>query len=438
MESGSGQLKKTLGPLSLWGLGVGYVISGEYFGWNLGLPLGGTCGMLIATAAVTLMYAGFAMAYAELACALPRAGGAFVYATRAFGPRIGSLAGIAQLIEFVFAPPAIAMAIAAYVTQRYPGLEPKTVALLTYAIFTCLNAWGVRQAAAFELFITVLAVLELLLFAAVALPHFDFAAFSAEPLPNGMSGAFAALPFAIWFYLGIEGIANAAEEAARPQRDVSFGFTAALITLIGLALLVFVSAVGVSGWRAVVYAPGSSEPSDAPLPLALGLIVGRSSALYSLLLGIGMLGLIASFHGILLASARATMELGRAGYAPRILGRVHARSGTPRVALLVNMVLGGLVILSGRTADMITLSVLGALLMYVLAMASLFRLRTREPSLERPFRAPLYPWLPGGALALALVCLVAVAWTAYALALWFALLLAIGAMLRVRDGRGSV
>lgn len=438
MESGSGQLKKALGPLSLWGLGVGYVISGEYFGWNLGLPLGGTLGMLIATLVVTAMYAGFALSYAELACALPRAGGAFVYATRAFGPRIGALAGIAQLIEFVLAPPAIAMAIAAYVTQRYPALDTRLVALLTYAVFTTLNAWGVRQAAAFELFVTVLAVLELLVFAAVALPHFDYAAFSREPLPQGISGAFAALPFAIWFYLGIEGVANAAEEAENPQRDVAFGFGAALVTLVALALLVFFAAVGVAGWRAIVFAPGSDVPSDAPLPLALGLIVSRSSALYTLLLGIGMLGLVASFHGILLASARSTMELGRAGYAPRVLGRVHQRSGTPRVALLANMALGGLAILSGRTADIITLSVLGALLMYVLAMASLFRLRVREPSLSRPFRAPLYPYLPGLSLALAVLCLVSVAWTAPLLGLVFAVLMSLGTLLRVRDRPASV
>jgi ethanolamine permease len=437
-SSATAGLKKTLGPLSLWGLGVGYVISGEYFGWNLGLPLAGTYGMLIATAFVTVMYAGLSFSYAELACALPRAGGAFVYATRAFGPRIGALAGIAQAIEFVFAPPAIAMAIAAYVTQRYVGLDPRLVALAAYVLFTGLNAWGVKQAAAFELLVTVLAVLELLIFAGLTLPHFSFAAFSREPLPHGLSGAFAALPFAIWFYLGIEGVANAAEEAENPQRDVAFGFGAALFTLIFLTLLVFAAAVGVSGWRSVVYEAGSTAASDAPLPLALGQIVSRDSPLYTLLLGIGMLGLVASFHGILLASARATMALGQAGYAPAIVGSIHERSGTPRVALVVNMALGSLAILSGRTGDIITLSVLGALLMYVLAMSALFRLRRREPELARPFRTPWYPLLPGASLAVALVCLAAVAWTAQTMALIFVVLLALGGLLRVRARQRSV
>ena len=166
--------------------------------------------------------------------------------------------------------------------------------------------------------------------------------------------------------------------------------------------------------------------------------MSRDSALYTLLLGVGMLGLIASFHGILLASARATMELGRAGYAPRMLGHVHAASGTPRVALVANMLVGGVAILSGRTADIITLSVLGALLMYVLSLLSLFRLRASEPALLRPFRAPAYPWLPGAALIVAGVCLVSVSWTAPWTALLFALLMACGAWMRVRPGEAAV
>ena len=132
-------LKRTLGPWMLWGLGVGYVISGEYFGWNLGLPLGGTYGMLIATGIVSVMYVCFVFSYAELACALPKAGGAFVYCARAFGPLGGMLAGVAQVVEFVFAPPAIAMAIAAYVTRRV-DLDPRLVAVIAYALFTGLNA----------------------------------------------------------------------------------------------------------------------------------------------------------------------------------------------------------------------------------------------------------------------------------------------------------
>src|SRR5476649_2267583 len=106
----------------IWGLGVGYVISGMYFGWNLGLPEGGPYGMLLATAAVTVLYIAFVLGYAELACALPRAGGVFVYASRAFGPHVGFVAGVAQITEFSLAAPAIAFAMGSYINQAAPSV----------------------------------------------------------------------------------------------------------------------------------------------------------------------------------------------------------------------------------------------------------------------------------------------------------------------------
>lgn len=400
-------LKRTLGPVMLWGLGVGYVISGEYFGWNLGLPVGGTYGMLAATGLVTVLYLTFVLSYTELTCALPHAGGVFVYAHRALGPYLGFLAGLVQILEFVFAPPAIAMAIAAYVSQRYPSFDPRLVAILAYLAFTALNAWGVRQAAIFELVVTVLAVAELLIFTAVAAPHFSWAAFTTDPLPHGWSGVIGCIPFAIWFYLALEGVANAAEEAKDPHRDVVIGFGSAIATLVVLTVLVFFSAVGVGGWAKVVYPPGASTESDAPLPLALAQVVAPESGLYLMLLGIGLLGLVASFHGIILAAARATMAFGQAGYAPAALGRVHPVTATPIPALVFNLALGVVAILSGRTAEIITLSCFGAAALYVLSMASVFALRKKEPALPRPYRAPLYPVAPAVALVLGLLSLVA-------------------------------
>ena len=134
------QLQRTLGPVMIWGLGVGYVISGAYFGWNLGLPVGGPYGMLAATLIVTVLYAAFVLCYAELSCALPRAGGVFVYTSRAFGPHVGFVGGLAQLVEYVLAPAGIAFAIGGS-----PGvLVVAVVAYLAATLAAELSAAGAQ------------------------------------------------------------------------------------------------------------------------------------------------------------------------------------------------------------------------------------------------------------------------------------------------------
>lgn len=421
-------LQRALGPLSLWGLGVGYVISGMYFGWNLGLPEGGTYGLLVATLLVTVMYVTFTLGYAELACALPRAGGGFTYAQRAFGPGVGFVAGVAQCIEFVFAPPAIAAAIGAYLHLFAPRVPALAFALGAYGVFTALNAYGVKQSAAFELGVAGLAVVELLIFAGVTAPRFSWAQFSTDALPHGWTGVIAAVPYAIWFYLGIEGLANVAEETAEPEKHLAPAFRRSLGTLVVLALLTFFSAVGVAGWRATVFAPGSATPSDSPLPLVLARIVGANDPLYHLLIGIGLCGLVASFHGIVLVAGRALYELGRVGSAPRALGTLSAARQTPTVALLANLVVGCIALATGRTGELITLSVLGALTLYAISAASVLRLRTKEPELTRPYRAPGHPVVPAIALTLAALSLVALAYYNRRVALVYAAIMALAAL----------
>ena len=392
--------------MMLWGLGVGYVISGMYFGWNLGLAEGGTLGLAISTFFIIILYVTFTFSYSELACAIPKAGGAFDYATIALGKDLGFVAGIAQNIEFIFAPPAIAFAIGAYFNIFFPSVPILAIAIMAYILFTGLNIYGVKAAAVFELVITVLAVGELLLFSSITLPYVEMKNLSINAFPNGWAGVFASIPFAIWFFLAIEGVANVAEETVNPQRTILIGFGSAILTLVILCILTFVSSVGVAGWESIVYKPDGSA-SDSPLPMALSHIVDSGHWLYHLLITVGLFGLVASFHGIILAAGRASFEFGRVGFAPAFLGRVNSKFQTPANALLVNMGIGIIALLTGRTADIITLSVFGALTLYIISMIAIIRLRKIAPDMPRPFKVPFFPAFPVIALTIAVISFVA-------------------------------
>ena len=418
------QLKKTLGPFMLWGLGVGYVISGNYFGWNLGLAEGGTLGAGIAIFFIIIMYVTFTFSYTEMACAIPKAGGAFSYAERGLGKHLGFLAGMSQNIEFIFAPPAIASAIGAYFGIFFPELDALLIGVVAYLIFTGLNIVGLQVAATFELFITIIAVLGLLFFAGVTLPAFKMENLQINSLPNGYMGVVAAIPFAIWFFLAIEGVANVAEETINPQKNILKGFGFALLTLVILCVLTFMAAVGVGGWEAIVYPDSSGVASDSPLPLAMGLVTGDNQIYYHLLAFIALFGLVASFNGIILAAGRTTFEFGRVGYAPKAIGAVNKRFKTPVNALIFNMIIGIIALFTGKTGEIITIAVFGALCLYILSMLTFLKLRKNEPELERPFKVPYYPLFPIVALIIASLSLIAMIIYNFNLALiFFAMLL---------------
>jgi len=430
----SSSLKATLNGWHLWGLAVGLVISGEYFGWSYGWDKAGTLGFLVTSILIAVMYTTFIFSFTELTTSIPHAGGPFAYARRAFGPKTAYVAGFATLVEFVFAPPAIAMAIGAYLNVQFPTVDPKTFAMSAYLVFVTLNIIGVRIAATFELFVTILAIVELLVFMGVVSPGFALSNFVAHGWSGednfslgSISGIVAAIPFAIWFFLAIEGVAMAAEEAQDPRRTIPKAYIAGILTLVALAIGVMVFAGGAGDWKAL------SNIND-PLPQAMKMIVGENSGWLHMLIWIGLFGLIASFHGIILGYSRQIFALSRAGYMPKFFGAVNEKFKTPHRAIIAGAVVGVIAIAGDEfqfagmtlTANLITMSVFGAIVMYIVSMMSLFKLRQKEPRLDRPFKAIAYPFFPAIALVLASISLVTMIYFNQQLSLVFFGLMALG------------
>ncbi len=401
------QLQKgAAGWVLLAGLGVSYVISGDYSGWNFGLGQGGFGGLLIAGVLIAAMYTAMVLGMAELSSALPTAGGGYTFARRALGPWGGFATGTAILIEYAIAPAAIATFIGAYVESL--GLFGITdgwwVYLAAYVLFVGVHLMGVGEALKVMFVITAIAVVGLIVFAVAAIPLFDAAnltdiaptdAAGASPfLPYGYLGIWAAVPFAIWFFLAIEGVPLGAEEARDPAKDVPRGIIAAMVVLLVTGAAVLVLATG---------AIGASALAESGNPLVEALGTGTMATVVNY---IGLAGLVASFFSIIYAYSRQTFALSRAGYLPRVLSLTNGRKA-PTLALIVPGVIGFLLSLTGQGAVLLNMAVFGAALSYVLMMVSHIVLRRREPDMPRPYRTPGGVATTGFALVVAVISVIA-------------------------------
>ncbi|MGJ9412298.1 ethanolamine permease [Aeromicrobium sp. CF4.19] len=401
------------GWILLAGLGVSYVISGDFAGWNFGLAEGGWGGLLIATVLMGLMYTCMVFGLAEMSSTLPTAGAGYGFARRALGPLGGYATGVAVLIEYAVAPAAIAVFIGGYIEAL--GLFGLTnawyVYLAAYIIFIGVHVWGVGEALKLMFAITAVAVLALVATVVGLAPQFSTdnlfdipvdtgAAMSSSFLPFGISGAVAALVYGIWFFLAVEGVPLAAEETSDPKKDMPRGIIVAILVLLAFAALVLVLVPGAAGSSAI-------QDSDNPLPAAIREAYGSNSLLADFVNYAGLAGLVASFFSIIYAYSRQLFALSRAGYLPRFLSLTGSRQ-TPWVALLVPGTIGFL--LAAATKDgalLINIAVFGATASYVLLNLSHIMLRRREPDLERGYLTPGGTKTTGVALVLSVIALVA-------------------------------
>lgn len=383
--------KGAAGWVLLAGLGVSYVISGDFSGWNLGLAQGGWGGLLIAFVLMGVMYTCMVFGLAEMSSALPTAGAGYGFARRALGKLGGFATGMAILIEYAIAPAAIAVFIGGYIESL--GLFGLTsswpVFLACYAVFIGIHLVGVGEALKAMFAISAVAVVALIVFAVGMIGSFDVdklfdivptdAAGASTFLPFGYSGAMAALVFGIWFFLAVEGVPLAAEEATDPKRDMPKGIIAAMAVLVVTGLVVLLLAPGGAGSAAM-------STSGSPLPDALS-AVGQTG-LATFVNYAGLAGLVASFFSIVYAYSRQLFALSRAGYLPKWLSRTTARQ-TPLWALLVPGTVGFVLAAVIANGDqLINIAVFGAAVSYVLLNLSHIVLRLREPGLERAYRTP--------------------------------------------------
>lgn len=401
-------LKRPLRVLDIWALGVGVVITGEYFGWNLALKSNGPVAVLLASLIVCVLYLTWVLALSELSVGMPFAGGPLAYGRRAVDGSLGFVMGWSMFLECQFATIATALATGGYIAFLLNPADPSSTvqvwtALATVAIFFVLQVWGVKEQSLVMVVMTYGAILGLVIFWCLAATNFSWHRVWTTPLlpeAKGWQAVLDAVPYCLWWLVIIETVALAAEEAHEPHRTIPRGLVWAQLTLIVLVVLTWLFACGAMEDSQQIAVDADGKDISYPLAKVVGAIpVGRSPwAVYSFGI-IAIFGMIASYHGMLYGTSRQLFGMGRAGYLPSFLGGVHASRKTPVTALLVSsLITAGFVVANLWFKDAIAVallvSTLTALIWYILAMGCLYVLRLREPSLFRNYRAPLYHALP--------------------------------------------
>jgi ethanolamine permease len=394
-------LKKTLKPIHLWAIAVGLAISGDYFGWNYGFAVASKYSFFASILLVTFFYISFALSYTELTTAIPQAGGAFAYSKRALGRVGGFIAGFSALVEFLLAPPAIASALGAYINFLFPGISATTAAILAIIFFTIISLFGIKRTANIEIVVTLIASLGLCLYLFLLYPFVSINSLLSGTDKFYWGEVFAAIPYAIWFYLAVEGVALAAEETENPNKNIPIGYGAGIGTLaiFAIGIVLFTSSLGIEDLLSKV---------EYPLPATLSFAFQGKTLLVQIFSLCGLFAIMASLMGITLGYSRQIFALARSGFLPRHLSILSEKYQSPYVACIAGSAIGIAGVLTRKPAELISLSVLGAIVMYIVSMISLFVLRIKEPELERPYRVPFYPLLPALALLLGILCLLSV------------------------------
>src|SRR5699024_45397 len=220
-------LVRTLKPFQLWVIGVGIVISGNYFGWNFGLDKSGYVGFLIAIGIVGCMYLFMTLGISELSTMLPHAGGPYAFARRAMGPFAGFITGFGVMLQYVIAAAVVAVGVGAYVNFLFPSLSTILSAIVIYIIFMFVHIIGIKEYARLETVLVIIALGLVVLMYIVGLPKIEaanlFGDGSTSVIPSGFKGIWAAIPYAMWLFLAIEMLPMLSEETVEPEKNMPKG-----------------------------------------------------------------------------------------------------------------------------------------------------------------------------------------------------------------------
>lgn len=403
-------LLRVLGPAHVWALGVGIVLVGEYMGWNFAVGKGGAYAALLACWFAGILYTCVAMIDSEVTSTVAAAGGQYTQAKHIVGPLMAFNVGLYLVFAYTMLEAANAItagyliSVVATMTGYTGELDQRPFIILVIMFLAWLNYRGVLATLTFNLVITAIAFCAIIvLFLSTSgilgggiMQH--AALFEEHELPYGWIGVLAAMHFGLWYYLGIEGTTQAAEEVRSPARALPFGTLAGIMTLLIAATLTWYVCSGVLPWE---FLGDGVNGSVAPL-FDTARLSGSNALIW--FLGFGTLfATLASANGCINDASRAWFAMGRDKYLPAWFGAVHPKYRTPYRSIIFLVPIALIFALGAPLDQVITFSILSGLLEYTFMPLNIILFRRKWPmgSIKRGYEHPFHP-LP--AIVLLTIC----------------------------------
>jgi ethanolamine permease len=393
-------LLRVLGPAHVWALGVGIVLVGEYMGWNFSVGKGGAFAALIACWFAGILYTCVAMIDSEVTSTVASAGGQYTQAKHIIGPLMAFNVGLYLVFAYTMLEAANAITagylffVVAQMSGHATDLDQRPFIILVIMSLAWLNYRGVLATLTFNLVITAIAFVAILILffstsgilGAGIMEH--AALFEGHEMPYGWIGVLAAMHFGLWYYLGIEGTTQAAEEVRSPARALPFGTLAGIMTLLIAATLTWYVCTGVLPWE---FLGDGVNGSVAPL-FDTARLSGSNGLVW--LLGFGTLfATLASANGCINDASRAWFAMGRDKYLPGWFGAVHPKYRTPYRAIIFLVPIALIFALGAPLDQVITFSILSGLLGYTFMPLNIIMFRRKWPlnTIKRGYEHPFHP-----------------------------------------------
>jgi basic amino acid/polyamine antiporter, APA family len=378
----SKQLDRKLGFLSVFSIAVGAMLgSGIFVLPGLAAAIAGPWVSLSYLLAGLLVMPAV-MSKAELATAMPVAGGSFVYVDRSMGPWMGTVTGIGTWFALSAKTAFALVGLGAYLVL-FTDLPTLPVSMGILLLLLMVNLLGAGKVSGLQVAVVGLTLAALMVFVVMAVPEVQPERF--EPaFPHGFAGIVAGAGFVFVSYNGVTKICSVAEEVQRPERNIPLGMLAAQLTVMALYALI--------AWLISGTVPAETLATDiTPVATAATLSLGKTAG--TVLAIVAIVGLISMCNAGILASSRFPFAMGRASIMPRVFEKVSARFGTPHLALALTGVLLIALVAFLPVQKLAKLASGFTIFIFCVENIAVMVLRETGPRWYKPtFRSPLYPW----------------------------------------------